>query len=147
MAAKKIKHDGRITAIHGSNITVTILSKSACTSCEAKGLCNSSEIKDKDIDIKYFGTETWEVDQLVNVAMKPSMGSKAVLYGYLFPFLFLIAALIAVSAITPNEIIVGLSALGGVVLYFVILWLFREKLNDTFIFEIEKFVDTQSICK
>lgn len=147
MATKIIKHDGRITAINGNDITVTILAKSACTSCEAKGLCNSSEMKDKDIQVKYYGTLKWEIGEVVNVTMKPSMGPKAVFYGYVYPFLFLIAALIVVANITSNEIIIGLSAIAGVAVYYTLLWMLRDKLNSTFVFELEKFVDTQSICQ
>jgi sigma-E factor negative regulatory protein RseC len=146
MATRNIKHDGRITSINENDITVTILAKSACTSCEAKGLCNSSEMKDKDIHIKYLGTFKWEVGEVVNVTMKPSMGPKAVFYGYVYPFLFLIAALIVVANITPNEIIIGLSALGGVAIYYTLLWMLRDQLNSTFVFELEKFIVTQSVC-
>lgn len=147
MATRIIKHDGRITAINENDITVTILAKSACTSCEAKGLCNSSEMKDKDIQIKYVGSLKWKAGEVVNVTMKPSMGSKAVFYGYVYPFLFLIATLIVAANITANEIIIGLSALGGVAVYYTILWMLRDKLNSTFVFELEKFVDTESICQ
>ncbi len=146
MASRDIKHDGRITAIEGSCITVTILAKSACTSCEAKGLCNSSEMKDKNIQIKYLGALNWKIGEVVNVTMKPSMGSKAVFYGYIFPFLFLIITLIVVANITSNEVVIGLSAIIGVAFYYFLLWLMRAKLNNSFVFNIEKFIDTQSLC-
>jgi len=146
MATRIIKHDGRITAINGKDITVTILAKSACTSCEAKGLCNSSEMKDKDIHINYLGAQNWEIGEVANVTMKPSMGTKAVLFGYIYPFLFLITTLIIVANITSNEIIIGLSTLGGVGVYYTLLWILRNKLNSTFVFELEKFNQTNSLC-
>jgi sigma-E factor negative regulatory protein RseC len=146
MASRDIKHEGRITSISGSDITVTILAKSACTSCEAKGLCNSSEMKDKEINIKYFGTQSWNINEVVNVTMKPSMGSKAVFYGYILPLIFLIAALVISANLTKNEIVIGLSTLGGVGLYFVLLFAFKEKLNNSFTFMIEKYSGNEFDC-
>lgn len=147
MASKDIKHKGRISAISHGEITVTILSKSACASCEAKGVCNSFEMKDKDIYVHYSGPETWSVGEDVNVTMKPSMGRKAVFVGYVFPLLVLILAMSMVANLTPNEAIIGASSIGAVALYFLLLWLFRDKLNNTFTFSIEKFTGEDFTCE
>ncbi len=147
MASKDIKHKGRITAISNGEITVTILTKSACASCEAKGMCNSFEMKDKDVYVHYFGQETWSVGEDVNVTMKPSMGRKAVFVGYVFPLLVLILAMSLVANLTPNELIIGASSIGAVGLYFLLLWLFRDKLNNTFTFSIEKFTGEDFTCE
>lgn len=147
MATQDIKHKGRITAISHGEITVTILTKSACASCEAKGLCNSGEMKDKDIYVNYFGGKNWVVGQDVNVTMKPSMGRKAVFVGYVIPLLVLILVMTLVANLTPNEAIIGASCISSVGIYFVLLWAFRSKLNNTFTFSIEKFTSDDSICE
>ncbi|MEI6348402.1 MAG: SoxR reducing system RseC family protein [Bacteroidota bacterium] len=146
MASRDIKHEGRISAISAGEITVTILAKSACTSCEAKGMCGSSEMKDKEIFIKYSGAESWKIGEIVNVAMKPSMGRKAVFLGYVFPLMFLIITMAITANLTDNEGIIGLSTLGSVGIYFTLLWTFRDKLNNSFTFSIEKYSNYESVC-
>jgi len=146
MASKDIKHKGRISAISHGEITVTILSKSACASCEAKGLCNSFEMKDKEVYVNHIGNETWAVGEDVNVTMKPSMGRKAVFVGYVIPLLVLILAMVISANLTTNEAVIGLSTLGAVGIYFLLLWAFRDKLNSSFTFAIEKFSGDDSAC-
>ena len=46
-----ITHQGRVESINEKHIKVRITQTSACASCEAKKLCNSSESKEKLIDI------------------------------------------------------------------------------------------------
>ncbi len=147
MASKDIKHKGRITAISHGEITVTILTKSACASCEAKGMCNSFEMKDKEVYVNYFGHETWTVGEDVNVTMKPSMGRKAVFVGYVIPLLVLILAMTVAANLTTSEAIIGASSIGAVGIYFLLLWLFRNKLNNTFTFSIEKYTEDDSACE
>ena len=147
MASKDIKHKGRITAISHGEITVTILTKSACASCEAKGMCNSFEMKDKEVYVNYFGHETWAVGEDVNVTMKPSMGRKAVFVGYVIPLLVLILAMTVAANLTTNEAIIGASSIGAVGIYFLLLWSFRKKLNNTFTFSIEKYTEDDSACE
>ena len=45
-----IKHRGIVEKINGSHVVVRIVQTSACSACSAKGLCNASESKDKQID-------------------------------------------------------------------------------------------------
>lgn len=143
---RDIKHEGRITAITEKKVTVTILAKSACASCETKGLCSSSEMKDKEIEIDRVGGQMLRVGEMVNVAMTPSMGSKAVLFGYVLPLFFLVGAMAVSSYLFNNEGVVGLSALASVAIYYFILWLFRDKLNSTFVFRIERWLKDDISC-
>ena len=46
-----IKHRGIVEKIDGSHIVVRIVQTSACSACSAKGLCNASESKEKQIDV------------------------------------------------------------------------------------------------
>ena len=46
-----IKHRGIVEKVDGAHITVRIVQTSACAACSAKGLCNASESKEKQIDV------------------------------------------------------------------------------------------------
>ena len=46
-----IKHRGIVEKVEGSHVVVRIVQTSACAACSAKGLCNASESKEKQIDV------------------------------------------------------------------------------------------------
>ena len=46
-----IKHRGVVEKVEGAHVTVRIIQTSACAACSAKGLCNASESKEKQIDV------------------------------------------------------------------------------------------------
>ena len=47
---ERVSHDGIIIGINDDEVEVKILSKSACASCNIKGACNMSEMKEKIIE-------------------------------------------------------------------------------------------------
>lgn len=141
MSAKDIRHEGIIKSIEGNKYVVTILQKSACGSCAIKGACGGSEISEKEIDAYDFSNTKWEIGEKVNVCMQRSMGSKAVLIGYVFPLIFLFIGLIPTILITNDEISGFITGLLSVGLYYSAIYLFKDKLNNTFKFTLSKITD------
>ncbi|MCW0482098.1 SoxR reducing system RseC family protein [Gaoshiqia sediminis] len=131
-----IEHTGIIKKLSGEKIIVGIINESACASCHAKGACTAADMKDKDIEIEHF-TGDFRLGQQVRVIGKTSQGFKALFYGYVLPFLLLMATLIISLQITQNEGLSGLFALGILVPYYFVLYLFRNKLKRSFEFEIK----------
>ena len=131
-----ISHPGVVEEIGTDKIQVRILSQSACASCHAKGACTMADMEEKIIDV----TNTRHLDltkgQEVQVAMKKSLGPKAVGVGYVYPFLLVLAGLIVFSRILPSEGAAGLVSLLLLVPYYGLLYLMRNKLQKTFVFEI-----------
>ena len=134
-----INHEGIITAIDINYITVEILNKSACSSCHAKGVCTLGDSKVKEVDIENRGFETYQLGEKVNVLLKRTLGYRALWLSYLVPLLILIVLLVSLSSIGFSELVVGLSIIGAISLYYFIIWLFRDKLKREFVFTIEKF--------
>lgn len=131
-----VVHDGIVDKVEGNKVFVNIVSMSACVSCHAKGLCNMSEIQEKNIEAEK--PDSWEPKSgdRVNLEMEEKMGSKAVLLGYFYPFLLVLISLIALTATGVEEGISGLISLFLLIPYYVILYLSKDKLKKDFAFRI-----------
>ncbi len=135
-----IKHKGIIKSIANDKIIVSIVSMSACATCHSKSFCSISDSKDKEIEIFNFQNNSWHIGQNVNVVLKKSLGIKAVLFGYLFPFLVMISVLFATSLLSKNEAVIGIFSIGATILYYFALYFFKNKFNKKFTFYIERII-------
>ena len=134
----EIAHGGRIVEINPEFTTVEILSSSACASCHAKGLCGMSEEEKKLIMVPTDPYTVYEEGEIVDVMTKKSMGLKAVWISYVIPLLILLILILSLSPVIGNEAYTGLAAIGGVALYYFIIWLIRDRLENEFVFYIKQ---------
>lgn len=134
---EKVSHKGRIVQVTPAVTTVEIISESACSACHAAGICGMSEYTKKAIEVPTRPWESFEPGQEVSVVLKASMGHKAVWLAYVAPLVVLLAVLLGLLAAGAGELAAGLSGIGGVALYYLVLWLFRDKLRNEYIFTIE----------
>lgn len=133
-----IKHRGIVEKIDGSHVVVRIVQTSACSACSAKGLCNASESKEKQIDV-YEVNPAYRIGEEVVLCGTTSMGMKAVFLAFGIPVLLLLAALFVTMRITDGDALLAAAvALLAVVPYYVVLYLMKDKMNKTFSFVIEK---------
>ena len=132
-----ITHPGIIDQVTEESVFVKILAMSACSSCHAKGMCSVSEIEEKVVEVKKDPKRELKEGQEVTVAMRKSQGGKAVLLGYIMPFLLMIGVLLLVLFISDNEGLAGLSAILILIPYYWLLYIYRNKLKSTFSFRIE----------
>ncbi|MCG8567874.1 MAG: SoxR reducing system RseC family protein [Desulfobacterales bacterium] len=135
--AAAITHPGIIEEIGEDHISVKILSQSACASCHAKGACTMADMEEKTIRVSATDSQEWKPGQNVDVQMKKSLGPKAVLMGYVYPFLIVVIGLVLFSGILPSEGMAGLASLALLIPYYGFIYLIREKLQKTFTFEIK----------
>lgn len=133
-----ISHRGRIVGITPEVTTVEIVSESACSSCHAKGLCSLGESKSKIIELPTRGWDNYSVGDEVEVVLKASMGLKAVWLAYAAPLVVLVAVLLVLNAFGFGEIVCGLGALAAVAVWYFVIWLFRGKLKNEYIFNIKR---------
>jgi len=116
---------------------VNIVSQSACSSCHAKGACSVSDVEDKEIEISnYLGH--FLPGQEVNVTFNQSQGFTAVFWGYIFPFILVMATLIISNIFVHNELISGLLSLAILIPYYITLYFFRHYLKKMFKFEVQE---------
>jgi positive regulator of sigma E activity len=128
---------GVIESVKDNRITVRIDRGSACGHCSAQGLCNLAESTERIIEVNN-STQLFSVGESVQVTMSRSMGNKAILLGYFIPFILLISTLIISSACGLPDWTAGLVSLLILIPYFIILYIFRERLRRTFSFSIHK---------
>lgn len=134
-----IQHQGTVESIDGSHIRVRIVQTSACASCVAHKYCNSSESKEKMIDVYTKEADRYAVGQSVNVYGTTSMGMRAVLWAFGVPFVVLVAVLYASIMLTDgNEPLSALWALGSLAVYYLILYVCRDKMKKKFVFTINQ---------
>ena len=134
---ESVSHRGKIVSVTPEFTTVEIISESACSACHASGLCGMSEYTRKAIEVPTRAWDSFEPGQEVNVVLKATMGHKAVWLAYVAPLLVLLAVLLGALSAGVSELAAGLGALGGVAVYYLFLWLFRERLRREYVFTIE----------
>lgn len=131
-----IKHSGIIKQLDDQYYYVSIVAQSACSACHSKSVCNMGSIREEIIEVPKTGNSEWKPGDQVEIVMHKTLGTQAVLLGYVYPFLLLLVTLITGIAITSNE---GLSALLAIVIlipYYLLLYSFRNRLKKTFSFKI-----------
>ena len=138
MAKKnEITHKGKIIEITPDFTSVQILVSSACASCHAKGLCGMSEEEEKVIMLPTDPYASYNVGDEVTVCTKMSMGLKAAWISYVIPLAVLMALILVLTNLGINEFVAAGAAVGGVALYYFIIWLIRDRLSNEFVFYIK----------
>lgn len=133
-----IQHPGIIEKVEEGKVYVNILSQSSCSACHSKGMCSVSEMENKIVEVTRDTETEYKTGDNVTVFMKKSLGQKAVFYGYLYPFLIMLVSLILMLAVTNNEGLSALVALGLLVPYYFALYKLKDRLSKTFEFQIRK---------
>ena len=135
---KSVSHKGTIVEISDGNIKVEIINKSMCAACHAKGFCSAGDTKDKIIDVQYWNNGEFDLGDEVEVTMKRSMGFKAVWISYVIPLAILMIFLLTLQGLGFGELHAGLAAAVAVCVYYLVVYLFRDKIADKFVFTIAK---------
>ena len=144
-----IKHDGIIIALNEDGTAlVRIVQTSACAACKAKAMCASAESAEKEMTAVLLGDEAmrregerrgFAVGDTVEVMVQQKMGWKAVVLAYLLPFFVMLAVMFIGNAIwAVREEILGTVALCAMALYYLVLGMFKDKLQKEFSFTARK---------
>ena len=135
-----IKHDGIIIALNEDGTAlVRIVQTSACAACKAKAMCASAESAEKEMTVVLLGDEQWAVGNEVEVMVQQKMGWKAVVLAYLLPFFVMLAVMLIGNVIwAVREEILGTVALCAMALYYLVLGMFKDRLQKEFSFTARK---------
>ena len=150
---KMIKHDGIIIALNEDGTAlVRIVQTSACAACKAKAMCASAESAEKEMTVVLLGDEQWVVGNEVEVMVQQKMGWKAVMLAYLLPFFVMLAVMFIGNGLlamgdgatgllgdeAKREAVLGTVALCAMALYYLVLGMFKDKLQKEFSFTARK---------
>lgn len=134
--ANTIRHQGIVENINGSHLQVRIIQTSACASCSVKGHCSSADTKEKLVDVTDVNAASYRPGDNVWVIGELSMGTLAVLFAFILPFLVLIISLFIFMAIWSDELRSALCSLALLIPYYYILWLNKSRMGKKFSFTI-----------
>ena len=138
MASGEVAHKGKVVSVGKDTVSVQIVSESACSACHAAGLCGASESKKKIVDVPVYGDQAYSIGQEVEVCLARKMGLKAVLLSYVIPLVILLILVLTLSSIGLGELVCGLASIGGVALYYLILYFRRDSLAEGYVFYVRK---------
>ena len=130
-------HTGKVVSMTPKTTTVQIVSQSACSECHAAGLCGLSEYTEKAVEVPTSPSATYGVGDEVQVVLKASMGFKAVWIAYFLPLVVLLAVALGLIALGVPEVVSGLAGIGAVALYYLVVWLLRDRLRNEYVFTIQ----------
>ena len=138
MAKNEISHKGVIKSITPELTTVEIVSTSACAECHAKGMCGVAESKIKEISVPTDPYSEHSAGDEVKVVLKKSIGLKVVWISYVIALLILMILILSLSSVNVHEVYAGLGAIAGVALYYLVIYLMRDRLANDFVFYIKR---------
>ncbi len=130
-----INHEGIVQKIYDASVIVSISSSTACSGCHAEGSCNMAGKEEKIIEVT--GRYDVHPGDRVTILMKQSMGYAALFLGYLLPLISVLTVLIILVAMEVPELPAGLISLGILIPYYIILFLFRRRVNEKFTFTLK----------
>lgn len=133
MSKKGVTQEGIVVGVDGDKVLVKILSKSACASCHAKGVCSTADMAEKIIVTD--GDTTMPLGEQVVVQMDEQLGWIAVLFAFFIPFLLVITVLFSVASLTGNETYGALASLLILPPYYLLLHYFKNNLANLFTFK------------
>ena len=129
-------HSGFVSKISGKTITVNLEQNIHCDSCRAKSACGISESSTKAVEV-INSTDSFKINEEVNVVLKKALGLKAVFWAYIFPFILMFSTLIIASGFL-GELMAGLLSLLILIPYYIMLYLLKGTLKSAFQISILK---------
>ena len=135
--SEKITHAGVVESIEAGRVRVRSVQTSACAACKVAGHCNAAESKEKTVDVLVTDTSRWKVGDTVTVAASQQMATQALLLAFGLPLMILLAVLFVVLVSTGREGLAALCGLAALLLYYGVLWLFRNRMQQRLAFWIE----------
>lgn len=134
----KIEHLGIVRDIGDKLVSVKITREPACGSCRVRSLCSIGDTGEKIIEAFRSPNEKYSVGEEIKVVLEQSLGVKALILGYVLPFLIVLAILVIMTSLGRSEGLAGLVSLASLVPYYLSLSLFKGRFKKEFSFRIKK---------
>lgn len=138
MESEKVCKEGIVRKVEGDRLWVEVMVSSACGGCAAKSLCNISEKKNEIIEAENLRGEEFALGETVQIQMRETQAHRAVVLGYLIPFIVLVVGLFGCYALTHIEWLSALVAFGLTAIYYLILKMFDKRLAKEFTLYVTK---------
>lgn len=134
----KVSHIAVVEAVEAGWVSVAMEVDSACGSCSARHICGTGEERERRITIRTEQAAQFGVGERVRVSVERSMGLRAIAVAYMLPLLLMLSALLVLLGRGVSEMAAGLAALGVAALYYMGVWLLRERISREITFTLHK---------
>lgn len=140
MKNNNICNEGTVKEVLDNALRIESVRHSACSGCHAKSICIAGNQKDEILTLSVEAPSRFQIGEKVNIYMEQSVGIKAILLAYFFPFLILFITLFIIVKLTNNELIAFFSAISSTAIYYAILWLLNKKkiIDKHFVLKVTK---------
>ena len=119
-------------------VKVRILQTSACAACKVASHCNASDKKVKIVEVFCDDATSYQVGQEVRVTASRQVAANALLLSFGLPFLLLMLILIVTLKLSGNEGVAAIAAIASLVPYYLVLWLFKDRIRQRLAFALER---------
>ena len=134
----QISHSGIVESVAEGCVKVRILQTSACAACKVASHCNASDKKVKIIEVFCDDAASYQIGQEVRVTASRQVAANALLLSFGIPFLLLMLILIVTLKLSGNEGIAAIAAIASLVPYYLVLWLFKDRIRQRLAFALER---------
>lgn len=134
-----IDHGGRVESVDMQSraLTVRIDDEHDCGGCPAAKLCGAaSGSKTTVVPVRH--PESFAVGDRVRLSGTERMHRRAIMLATVFPCLALIAIMVMIFVITGNQLWAALGGIASMLVFYLALYLARNKIEHEFGFEVEK---------
>lgn len=132
-----IDDKGVVTAVDmaARTITVRVLTDGDCGGCPAAKLCGVASADDKLTTLRVDSPSRFRTGMKVLLRGSERMHRRAIMLATVLPCICLIAIMVAVYLLTADQLAAALCGAGAMVLFYLVLWLMRDKVAHEFEFE------------
>lgn len=137
LSVEYIEDDGEITAVdkEKGTVTVRLSNPEECAGCPAAKICGSG--KDRtEVTVHVRNARDYHVGQKVTMRGSERLHRRAIMLATVLPCIALVAVMVTVYLLTGEQGTAALCGLGTTVLFFLILYMARNRIAHEFVFEI-----------
>ena len=136
--SSSLQHRGTVESVTNDTVVVSVMPESACAGCHAKSICGEHGEK-REIVVKTPYAAEYTPGERVIVALEHNrMGLISVVWSYVLPLIILVGVLFGARAFGVEDGIAALSSMAAITLYYVTLYLMRNKFDKKIKFTIIK---------
>lgn len=123
---KVIYHEGVAEAVDGTRATVRFVQSGACGTCQLKSVCNPAEQRVRHVSACHSGGI--RPGDPVRIGVSEAAAWLSILCTFLFPFIVVAGAFFFLYFRLGDDVVAGTGALAVLPLYYLTLYLFRNRL-------------------
>lgn len=135
MSKGSVRQSATVLTVTDTEITLEVCRAEACGACRARSACGGSS--ERTMTLANDG-QGYSVGEQVTLVMERSMGLKAVIIAYLVPVFLMIGALLALRSVGLSELVSGGVTLLVLVVYMLMIRVFRGFISREISIIIEK---------